>query len=646
MKIIKIIKSSIKSVKELRRPSLWTIIKTFSVFFIASLSKQYKVMGPLLRFYRIFKVWSIGSMVMSLVYSSIAELFNFTVDYRILIAILFGIGLIMKEFLLEFYFDIHNWISKLLDKIVSRLQNKVIETHNTGNVINQSTVDKVKTIKPRSDYLNISEVNKNNRIDQLLSSTNKGSLRPSYRDLTELSSQSTAYNMWSDWKFYAFALSILTSMYCLGVHYHYIPAPSFSGTWTYIKNSSQDVYVTIKNWFNGGGGPPAAGGNAAIARENLVDNIPSSSNTRLEDLPSGNTTPTPSTPRPAHTSTPSVRQIPGTSTVEIDCSNNPTSYIRPVMSNLISFYNEMSSRDLDFQTYPIQWVTLTNPVDIQVFSQMKRDVIGSLMFYLLEIQRLQINLPNYRSIISPVDLEILDNFMVASLFKVVELFRIYSITEFTNVNELIDAILIIAKIEHIDPIIDMSLKNRIDIILFDHVQDTACFLWFTTNWNSIKDWFNKLLKGNKKTIVMDHYLQPDHVMDYILENTDWLFKGHDLSIGRIYTHIPGDKYNLFEWINTNKFPVTLRFLDFESYKQYVFDNLLKYVSKISVLNEKGISLSSLSIEDRNEILQAKSHLTSELKNLYKYTNIENALDNYLLFAVFTHKAMDELVETG
>ena len=71
-----------------------------------------------------------------------ADMFNLTYDYRVLGAIVIGIALLFKEY----YFDVYTWIDKTIDRIIMKLQRKVIENHNSGQINNQESVDKVKKI--------------------------------------------------------------------------------------------------------------------------------------------------------------------------------------------------------------------------------------------------------------------------------------------------------------------------------------------------------------------------------------------------------------------------------------------------------------------------------------------------------------------
>ena len=93
------------------------------------------------------------------------------------------------------------------------------------------------------------EVNLNNRIDQIIQNSHN-SIRTNYKDFIHVEN---SYNMWTDWKFYAFTACIMTSMYCLGVHLNYFLTPT--GACTYIKESVYEVVDSIKSWFTGNRAP-------------------------------------------------------------------------------------------------------------------------------------------------------------------------------------------------------------------------------------------------------------------------------------------------------------------------------------------------------------------------------------------------------
>ena len=691
MKIITLIKSVLKSVKQLKKPTLWGIVYEFTLLFITALSKQYKFVSPLLKLLRIFKIWAICSMTFSLVYSALADIFNFTYDYRVLAAIALGIGLLMKEY----YFDIYTWFDKLFDRIVSKLQRKVIENHNSGHILNQENIDKVKSLhKPNTSYMNMEEVNKANRIDQILQNR-QDSIRSYYKDYT--ADVDNNYNMWTDWKFYAFACCVMTSIYCLGVHYHYFPTPTDSIT--QLKGSVYDLYTSIKNWFTGnqGGGDSGGSSSSTLVKNNQVpENVATSSKVKLEDLPiesSGQTTPTPSTPKPSiSTKNISVDDVstqtspvtgtdvstqtrPSSPSSEIE-GNPSDNYIKIANMLVANFYEEMIERKVNMNVYPVQWVTPMTDLDNQIFLDLKRETIGSFLFVVLEIQRLYMLLPNYRDVASTIEIDVLDTIMMASVYKLSELVNLYSITPFYDLSDLIDSMFLIAKMEHIDPIIDMTIKNRIDLILFKNVEDSLSFMFFFSlsskvfyinMYNKIVTKYKKLYnniyfywmtKGDRfKVFILNHFpkylistvivrdnkYNHDILMSEVLDIYDIVDDSEDETESKhIYHHNPFEEDNIFEWIKTNSYASNLKFIDFDHYKHYIFDNLLTYVNTLATLNKNGLSINSLRRSERDEILDLRDMLTEELTNLYYYTNIENSLDSYLLFAVFTRKALDEL----
>ena len=71
----------------------------------ASLTKHYPYFSVFIRLWRILKIWGIFTFVFGFLYSGMAEIFNFTYDYRLLVALIFGVGLLIKEFSLKYYFN-------------------------------------------------------------------------------------------------------------------------------------------------------------------------------------------------------------------------------------------------------------------------------------------------------------------------------------------------------------------------------------------------------------------------------------------------------------------------------------------------------------------------------------------------------------
>ena len=157
MNLIKLIRTVFnQAIKLNKKPTLMTIFYEFAILFFTALRKQYKFIEPLLKLLRVLKIWTISTALFSLIYSGFSDLLGFTYDYRYFAAIAIAIGLLFKEFVYEYYLDIYGWFGRLFDRIINKLQNKVIETKNSGSVVNQSTVDKIKNIhRPNSDYLNI-----------------------------------------------------------------------------------------------------------------------------------------------------------------------------------------------------------------------------------------------------------------------------------------------------------------------------------------------------------------------------------------------------------------------------------------------------------------------------------------------------------
>lgn len=96
-------------------------------------------------------------------------------------------------------------------------------------------------------------------------------------------------------------------------------------------------------------------------------------------------------------------------------------------------------------------------------------------------------LPNYYDVINALDKNVLDTIFLTTIFNVVELLRVYSLTQFSNPTEMISAIALISQIENIIPIVDNTLTTRIDILLFDHVDQSSMFSFLM-----ISNWFNTI----------------------------------------------------------------------------------------------------------------------------------------------------------
>ena len=277
IKLIKIIKTALKSVKLTKKASILALIYEASHLIVAALSKQYKFMTPLLKFLRVLRIWTITTGVFSLIYGSLAELFNFTYDYRFIIGLLFGIGLLIKEFVYEYYFDIHNWIQNLLERITNKLQRKVIETKNTGPVINQNTVEKVRNLTEKPIEVN-NTTNLNRKWLEEAMNSPHNPIKTYYNPIKE-------YSMWRDWEFYATAILIAATIYVIGVELDYLPSakPAITSSWDYVKTHSYDLYTNIKSWFTrgGGGNPPAA---PSVGGPSIKDNVASGSGLTPDDF--------------------------------------------------------------------------------------------------------------------------------------------------------------------------------------------------------------------------------------------------------------------------------------------------------------------------------------------------------------------------
>ena len=70
--------------------------------------------------------------------------------------------------------------------------------------------------------------------------------------------------------------------------------------------------------------------------------------------------------------------------------------------------------------------------------------------------------------------------------------------------------------------------------------------------------------------------------------------------------------------------------------------MLLYVLTLAKIHEQKLTLEQITSKEIIQILELRILLDKELYNLYFYTNITNNLDSYLLFSVFTRKALEEL----
>ena len=153
MKFIYLIKSVFKRIKITKSTTFTSIIWQFLVLLFSVIAKNYKLALPFLRLFKVLKIWSLISMVLSLTYTLLSSLFNFQYDHKFMVALIMGLGLLFKEYM----FDINDWIIRILNRMGTLLQSKV-ETNN--KILTQDTIDKFKrgniTHRPRTlnEYIN------------------------------------------------------------------------------------------------------------------------------------------------------------------------------------------------------------------------------------------------------------------------------------------------------------------------------------------------------------------------------------------------------------------------------------------------------------------------------------------------------------
>ena len=144
--------------------------------------------------------------------------------------------------------------------------------------------------------------------------------------------------------------------------------------------------------------------------------------------------------------------------------------------------------------------------------------------------------------------------------------------------------------------------------------------------------------NDKVTIKMDTSLNEFNLMNEVLGIYNIVEDFHEYSL---------DSDNIIKWRNKHLYVPNLKYLTFEEYKADIFDELLKYVNTVAIHHENGDTIDSLTSEELDELDEKRQFLEYKLINLCKYyTNIENNIDvcnnRYLLFAIFTRIALDEL----
>lgn len=703
MKLIKIIKSVIKSVKQLKKPTLYTIFYEFSILFISGLSKQYKFMIPLLKLFKVLKIWTISTAIFSLIYSALGEIFHFTYDYRVIAALILGIGLLIKEFAIEYYFDIHNWILKLLDKIINRLQFKVIETKNQGQIVNQGTIDKARSLtKSNPEYININEVSKNNRVQEL-TQMSYDNLRKQYKDILYPNTNGN-YNMWTDWKFYAVALGIGISLYSVGVYFNYLPMITFSGSWTYLKTSSYNVYESIKDWFTGGNG--SSGGNSSSSTSNdkpLIDLKGKSVERKIvinpEEFKGKDSITAKIFEKPSTSSSLGGDVTPSTSgdvtptQSTVDLSNDKISILTIMNQHLFNALRE-SCKELvldliktnpitNNSSYPIEWNTITNELEIKHYLQFKDEAIGRFLGMLIELERLRVFIPNYRSILSPSDLDILDNSIADFILKISALVSLHSHTQFNSLDSFIDSILLVAKIENISPIFDIDFVNNIDRIILNQPPLQSSFIPFLPFINKVNGFFKDLIlkmyeyltgikpirRGTKTGIFncvspVDQNDNLDHVeLEYISTKSGLSDKYvmtllfHHFPPYQIYSNAkirgnaipePQVEEPIFQWVRIFDYhnqSFAYKYSDFDSYKNHILGLLLGYSYHISILHNSGMNIFELPKGEFASLFATRLYLEGELEKLVYFTNlIIEDRNKELLFKVFIIKALEERID--
>lgn len=288
MKITKIITTIIKTLKQLKKPTIWTLIIQFSSLLFNAIKKNYKFMSPLLKILRVFRLWSIGSIFITILFSFTSSMFELTYDYTFIAILVYGLCLVAKELLYEYYFDINNWFKSVIDKTAESLNNK-INNDKQNILINKNNIDKFNHKIKWGDPFSLETINRENIIDEMHNKPyNK--LRSEYKDYTIPDDN---YIIWKDPAFYIFIIGTVVALYAVGVHYDIVPEPklpNMSNSWDYIKTSTTNIYNTVKDWLfrvDGDGSTPDIKGKGK-APANLID--------MDEDIKinSGNTTPRPS----------------------------------------------------------------------------------------------------------------------------------------------------------------------------------------------------------------------------------------------------------------------------------------------------------------------------------------------------------------
>lgn len=426
MRIYQIIKSSFSGViKTSKKQSILIITVEILRQIVKKLTAEYKYFKPLLRLVTLFRYWLLGTFIMSLIYTMISKIFNFNYDYMFFVSIGYGLFLVFKEYIYSYYLDFNGSIFELLDKISNKLQGKVVDD---SVLVDQKSVDKINKVK--NEYINLDDVAKENRSSQF-NSNNNDSLRKSYKDFKS----NDDYSVFKDWRFWSATAIITIGVVSVIMYYNgYLDTDL-------VKNS----YNRTRDWFFN---------NNNLDTNNSTDNnsgdSSNSSNIQNND---------------ANNSSSSTTLSPGTEERNFyfkDGENDTTSGDITPRAESTPKVNKVDL-PVNYCSNLVDWQILVDPIEIHSFNNLKKEVLGKIVYFMNQLSRLEnknISVTDFTS-----DEDYAFNSINSKIMDSCNQLAQYINRDFNSPKELLDILYKVALDEQIEPIKDKDIANVISNVI-------------------------------------------------------------------------------------------------------------------------------------------------------------------------------------
>lgn len=346
------------------------------------------------------------------------------------------------------------WLSNRLvsNKAADKIQSKAIKSENIEDL---RTSRKIRDFS--KEYLNMDEVSKQNVQDRIAaeSRANNPKFRQDYKDYIPTKDEKE-FSMLSDWRYWALGFAITLGLYWGINHYYDGNVPDPSTMYQSLKTNSYNLYTKVKTWLFGNGGGPNPPANPPIQAD-VPTNIVNNADIEIIDA----------TPKGKAPELPSQEFVQGSSTDVVnssiqssDSSNPAASLISSTITTLLSNYNRVSD------VYPVQWAIPTDLDSRAIYYDLKYNIIGKLVYFLIEVEKIALICPNFIDLISSEDQLFLAAVIHRLYGDVIAFNAIYSTTAFYNLNDLIDAYITVALLDHIPPVVDYMIKTKLELMMY------------------------------------------------------------------------------------------------------------------------------------------------------------------------------------